>query len=327
MAVAWAGTSVWCRSRTGRSRISARPWPRVGTGERLVWIARDAEIAERVAEELGAWLGDPEAVAVLEPRTALAYERSELVADETAARVAALSAWRSGRARVLVAGVQALLQHTLAPDDLPAEPRRLRSNARVHQDGLLRELLDLGYVPVSEVAGRGEFARRGGIVDIFPPSHPLPIRVEFFGDEIDSLRSFDPTDQRTVATISEAVLLPASEFLLPPGGAASLRERLGRIAARLPERLAADLARFEGATDDLRPATGAGAVDATGATRAMVVGDAAEVWAASLAPATGFDHVPPTTLLLLDEPGDIAEAAEFLWRQADERRARADRGR
>ena len=69
----------------------------------------------------------PESVAVLEPRTALAYERSELVADETAARVAALAAWRSGAARVLVASVQALLQHTIAPADLPAEPRRLQA--------------------------------------------------------------------------------------------------------------------------------------------------------------------------------------------------------
>ena len=214
-------------------------------GERLVWIARDAEIADRVAEELGAWLGDPEAVAVLEPRTALAYERSELVADETAARVAALAAWQSGRARILVAGVQSLLQHTIDPADLPRAPRELRVGSRLHQDALLRELFDLGYVPVSEVAGRGELARRGGIVDVFPPSMALPIRIEFFGDEIDSLRSFDPTDQRTTAAIERAVLLPASEFLLPAGGAAAIRDRLGRAAARLPERLAADLGRFD----------------------------------------------------------------------------------
>ena len=220
------------------------------TGERLAWIARDAEIGDRVAEELGAWLGDPEAVVVLEPRTALAYERSELVADETAARVAALAAWRSGRARVLVAGVQALLQHTLAPDDLPAEPRRLRRGVRLHQDALLRDLFGLGYVPVLEVAGRGEFAKRGGIVDVFPPSLPLPIRIEFFGDEIDSLRAFDPTDQRTVRSVEDAVLLPASEFLLPAGGAAAIRAGLGRAAARLPERLDADLTRFEGAEDE-----------------------------------------------------------------------------
>ncbi|HEY8819158.1 MAG TPA: hypothetical protein VIM25_10125, partial [Candidatus Limnocylindrales bacterium] len=282
-------------------------------GERLVWIARDAEIGDRVAEELGAWLGDPGTVAVLEPRTALAYERSELIADETAARVAALASWRSGRARVLVAGVQALLQHTIDPVDLPDAPREIRLGTRIHQDALLRELYDLGYVPVSEVAGRGESARRGGIVDIFPPSMPLPIRIEFFGDEIDSLRSFDPTDQRTVGTIESAVLLPASEFLLPAGGAGAIRDRLGRAAARLPERLAADLARFD--SEPLETPRGAGS------SRAMAVGDAAEVWAAQLAPATGLDHIGPSTLLVLDEPGDIAEAAEFLWRQADERRA------
>jgi transcription-repair coupling factor (superfamily II helicase) len=286
----------------------------IAIGERIVWIARDAEIGDRVAEELGAWLGDATRVAILEPRTALAYERSELVADETAARVAALAAWRSGRAKVLVASVQALLQHTIAPEDLPAEARELTVGARLHQDSLLRELFDLGYSPVTEVAGRGEFARRGGIVDVFPPSMELPIRIELFGDEIDSLRAFDPTDQRTTDTVDRAVLLPASEFLLPSAGVVAIRERLGKAAARLPERLGTDLARFEGAADDaLRPVTAA-------ASRAVAVGDAAEVWAAHLAPATGLDHIDPGTILILDEPGDIAEAAAFLWRQADERR-------
>ncbi|MEP6638410.1 MAG: transcription-repair coupling factor [Chloroflexota bacterium] len=283
-------------------------------GERLIWIARDAEIGDRVAEELGAWLGDPEAVAVLEPRTALAYERSELIADETAARVAAFAAWQSGRARVLVASVQSLLQRTIDPADLPTAPRELRVGSRLYQDALLRELFDLGYLPVTEVAGRGESARRGGIVDVFPPSMALPVRIEFFGDEIDSLRAFDPTDQRTVGPIDRAVLLPASEFLLPSGGAAAIRSRLGKIAGRLPERLAADLVRFD--TEPLTAAAAAGAE----ASRAMVVGDAAEIWAAHLAPSTGFDHIAPGTLLVLDEPGDIAEAAEFLWHQADERR-------
>ncbi len=287
-------------------------------GERIVWVARDAEIGDRVAEELQAWLGDAASVSVLEPRTALAYERSELVADETAARVAALAAWRAGGARVLVASVQALLQHTIAPDDLPDDALELRVGTRLHLDALLRDLLDLGYSPVAEVAGRGEFARRGGIVDVFPPSMDLPIRIEFFGDEIDSLRSFDPTDQRTIGRIERAVLLPASEFLLPTTGAAAIRERLGRMASRLPERLAGDLARFEGDADDpLRAGT---RTDAPGS-RAVDVGDAAEVWAAQLAPASGLDHIDPGTLLVLDEPGDVAEAAGFLWRQADERRA------
>jgi transcription-repair coupling factor (superfamily II helicase) len=282
----------------------------ITAAERLVWIARDSEIGDRVAEELAAWMGDPEAVAILEPRTALAYERSELVADETAARVAALSAWRTGRAQILVASVQALLQHTIRPDDLPATPRVLRVGARAAQGALVEELLQLGYAPVLEVAGKGELARRGGLLDVFPPSSDLPVRIELFGDEIESLRRFDPTDQRSVGRTDAVTLLPASEFLLP-AGADALRGRLGRVGARLPERLAADLDRL-GATDPRR--------DAAATTRAANVGDAAEVWAPFLAPATGLDHVAAESLLVLDEPADLAEAASFLWRQADERR-------
>jgi transcription-repair coupling factor (superfamily II helicase) len=286
----------------------------LAAGERICWVARDSEVGDRVAEELGAWMGDLAAVAILEPRTALAYERSELVADETAARVAALSAWRSGAARILVASVQALIQHTIAAADLPETPRELRVGARVAQSTLLRELLELGYSPVLEVAGRGEFARRGGLVDVFPPSAELPVRIESFGDEVDSLRAFDPTDQRTVGKVDRVVLLPASEFLVPAGGAEALRERLGSSARRLPERLAADLERILGAADPERQ-------QSRSESRAAAIGDAAEVWAPLLAPATPLDHLGPETLLVLDEPGDLADAAEFLWRQSDERRA------
>ena len=284
-------------------------------GERICWVARDAEIGDRVAEELGAWLGDPALVAVLEPRTSLPYERSELVPDETAARVAALAAWRDGTARVLVASVQALLQSTLAASDLPDRPWILREGSRIGLDALLSELLERGYTPVLEVAGRGELAHRGGIVDVFPPSAELPVRIELFGDEVDSLRSFDPTDQRSVGPVHEITLLPATEFLLPSGGADEIRERLGRRATRLPERLAQDLARFAGDDDADRPSSG------RRAGRALAAGDAAEVWARFVAPATGLDHLGPDALLVLDEPGDLADAADFLWRQADERQA------
>ncbi|HEY3334961.1 MAG TPA: transcription-repair coupling factor, partial [Candidatus Limnocylindrales bacterium] len=299
----------------GAKSYAAAALALVAGGERICWVARDAEIGDRVAEELGAWLGDTALVAVLEPRTSLAYERSELVPDETAARVAALAAWRGGSARVLVASVQALLQATLSPADLPAEVRTLRPGTRIGMDALLGELFERGYAPVLEVAGRGEFARRGGIVDVFPPSAPLPVRIEFFGDEIDSLRAFDPTDQRSVETIRTLTLLPATEFLLPEGGATEVKARLGRLATRLPERLAIDLARFTGeATDPDRP-------PAVTAGRALAAGDAAEVWARLIAPSTGLDHLDPGTLLVLDEPGDLADAAAFLWRQADERHA------
>jgi transcription-repair coupling factor (superfamily II helicase) len=289
-------------------------------GAQACWIARDAEIGDRVADELVAWLGDPDGVAVLEPRSALAYERSELIRDESAARVATLARWKSGRARILVASVQALLQPTIPAADLPARPRVLRRGDRVRQDELLAELLRLGYEPVLEVAGRGEMARRGGLVDLFPAGADLPARIELFGDEIDEIRVFDPTDQRTVRQVEVVELLPATEFLVPAAGIGEIRARLGPLAARLPERLTADLARLEGTgepTGAPRPAESGGA---PAGARALDVGDAAEVWAAVVCAASGLDHLGPETLLVVDEPGEVAAAAEFLWEQAAERR-------
>ncbi|MEA2676569.1 MAG: hypothetical protein QOJ81_710 [Chloroflexota bacterium] len=270
--------------------------------ERLVWIARDSEIADRVAEELAAWLGDPALVVTLEPRTSLAYERSELIRDESAARVATLSDWGSGVPKILVASVQALFQHTLAPADLPAEPVSLKPGQRVAQERVLRELIDLGYEALPEVAGRGEFARRGGIVDVFPAGQPLPVRVEWFGDEIESLRAFDPATQRGLRPVDEVLLLPASEFLLGADAGANLRESLGAAIKKLPTELAADLAHLEQGQ----------------------LADAAEVWAGQLAPATGLDHMADE-IWIIDEPGDVEASTDFLWTQADERRAELEK--
>jgi transcription-repair coupling factor (superfamily II helicase) len=280
------------------------------SGERLLWVARDAETADRSAEELQAWLGDPDKVVVLEPRTALPYERSELVRDETAARVAALATWQRPGAdqaapRILVASVQALVQHTIAPSDLPPQPIRLKPGARVPQRRLMEELVGLGYENVPEVGGRGEFARRGGIVDIFPSGQRLPVRIEFFGDEIESLRAFDPADQRTVGPANEVAILPATEFRLPEGGFGALRASLGPSINKLPEAIAADLARLE--------------ASASADSRAIEPGDAAEVWAGLLAPAAALDHVG-AAIWVVDEPRAVLSAADFLWAQERERR-------
>jgi transcription-repair coupling factor (superfamily II helicase) len=277
----------------------------VASGERIVWIARDAEIADRVAEEFASWLGGPDKVVTLEPRTSLAYERSELIRDESAARVAALSAWRSGVPRVLVASVQALFQHTIAPEALPEQPLTIRQGQRMSQERVLRELIDLGYEALPEVAGRGEFARRGGIVDVFAAGQPLPVRIEWFGDAIESLREFDPANQRGVRPADEIRLLPASEFLVgpgAPGAGPALRAALGAAANRLSPDLSADLARLE---------------------QGQLV-DAAEIWAGYLAPSTGIDHVGDE-VLVIDEPEDVAASADFLWAQSDERRTELEK--
>ncbi|MFO1539465.1 MAG: transcription-repair coupling factor [Chloroflexota bacterium] len=274
------------------------------TDARIVWIARDAEIADRVAEELAVWLGDLAAIVTLEPRTALAWERSELVRDEGAARVAALAAWQrpDGPARILVAGLLALFQRTLPPDALPAEPRILRPGTRIVRDRVLAELAALGYEHVAEVGGRGELTARGDLVDLFAAGQPLPVRIDWFGDEIESIRAFDPADQRSVGPVAEVTLLPASEIVAGLAASDALRPRLGRLGRDLPERLAEDLVRLEAGD----PA------------------DAAEIWGGFLAPASGLDHLGDA-ILVLDEPADLAATASFLRAQADERRLELER--
>ena len=166
---------------------------------------------------------------------------------------------------------------------------RLKVGEEHDRDSILRRLVEIQYTRNDMAFTRGTFRVRGDTLEVFPVYEEHAVRIEFFGDEIDSLRAFDPADQRTVKPADGVVLLPASEFLLPAGGANAIREGLGKAAARLPERLAADLARFEGD----RAQSGATT------TRALHAGDAAEVWAAQLSPATGLDHLPPGTLLVV----------------------------
>ena len=146
----------------------------------------------------------------------------------------------------------------------------------------------------------------------------LPIRIEFFGDEIDSLRSFDPTDQRTTGKVERAVLLPASEFLLPSEGVAAIRDRLGRAASRLSESASAVIWRGSKALPMTRFAPSPNSRASHGPSRSVTPPRCGRRTSrrrpASITSTTG-------TVLILDEPGDIAEAAGFLWRQADERRA------
>ena len=87
-------------------------------------------------------------------------------------------------------------------------------------DALLRSWVEIGYQPADIVVEAGQFSRRGGILDIWPPAEPYPVRLEFFGDEIDTLRRFDPATQRTLKKLEQLLVTPAREVL--PGKAEGL---------------------------------------------------------------------------------------------------------
>src|SRR2546430_1545228 len=102
----------------------------------------------------------------------------------------------------------------------------VRAGDRPSGAGTAAWLFDLGYEPVTEVSEPGAFSRRGGIIDIYPASAEQPARVELFGDEIETLRAFDPVTQRSQSALEELIVLPAREFALE--SAPALAEKLAR---------------------------------------------------------------------------------------------------
>jgi len=113
---------------------------------------------------------------------------------------------------IVVTSVTALLQKTFAPGDLKNRVRSLQRGDQTSPLDLIEWLESQGYEPEAQVTHKGELALRGGIVDIFPPTSPWPVRLEFFGDELESLREFDPLTQVSRGEISSLTLPPAGEL-------------------------------------------------------------------------------------------------------------------
>lgn len=125
---------------------------------------------------------------------------------------------------ILVVSAEALMRRTLPAKILSNRAELLISGEECDRDILLQELTACGYEQVALVQSVGEYSVRGGILDIFPPSfltdgrlHTGPLRLDFFGDTVDSLRGFNPLSQRSVSELEEATLLPASDICYPSG--------------------------------------------------------------------------------------------------------------
>ena len=113
---------------------------------------------------------------------------------------------------IIVASVEALLQRTFSATALSERIRRLRRGESIDPAVLAEWLERQGYEPEAQVNHKGEFAIRGGILDVFPPTGPWPVRLEFFGDDLESVRYFDPVTQISRETLGEVVISPAGEL-------------------------------------------------------------------------------------------------------------------
>ncbi len=262
-------------------------------GAPLLVVVRNDDEAHRLADDLGSWLASGR-VRVLPERAALPLERALPEHEESAQRLEVLGELAGQtRHQVVIGSLLAMAQRTLSPAQLRGARFEVRVGQRVQQRALLTALVAGGYDPVVEVAGVGEFANRGGIVDVWPPGAPDPLRIELFGDEVESVRTFDPMTQGSRRRIEHATLLPASEFL-PAEGWASL----SRHVAATDGALAADLARLEQGD----------------------VAEAAETWAALLTAGPAADHVPSGSHLVLTDGSELQAIAAELDDQAATRR-------
>jgi transcription-repair coupling factor (superfamily II helicase) len=181
----------------------------------IVVVTENLKTQEGVQQDLETWLDTPP---LFYPAWEVFPHEGKLPhADVISERLQTLVALSEsgithGASRIVVASVTALLQKTFQPGDLKSRTRRLRRGDKIAPLDLIEFLEEQAYEPEAQVSQKGEIALRGGIVDVFPPTSPWPLRLEFFGDELESLRHFDPGTQISREEISEMVIPPAGEI-------------------------------------------------------------------------------------------------------------------
>jgi transcription-repair coupling factor (superfamily II helicase) len=208
-------------------------------GGRAIAVVADEAAMRALAETVPLFAPEIE-VLTLPGWDCLPYDRASPALRVTAERLATLSALqaKSDKPQLLVATASAATQRMLTPFRIRQLTRRIAEGERIEREVLVEQLNALGYERVETVAEHGEYAVRGSLIDLFPAGEEMALRLDFFGDEIDSLRRFDPADQRSTDKAKGFTLMPASEALLDPESIkrfrSGYREKFGATATQDP---------------------------------------------------------------------------------------------
>jgi transcription-repair coupling factor (superfamily II helicase) len=283
------------------------PLPFEGRGQRLgeeiaplLVVTSRPDRAVALAEEVAVWLSEPEAVAVFPELDSIPYQHVAPDSQASEQRLELLERLAAGPApRVVIASGLALAQTTIAPRALAESVATLHVGSALVPDAFLERLRTQGYEFVSLVEQPGQASRRGGILDVFPAGAAAPVRIELFGNAVESLRSFDPRTQRSLARLDEVRIGPAQETLIPAGRIAELRSALdfSAMPPEAAEALEAELDAFE-----------------QGDTQA------GSFWLPFLTAATLLDHLPLGARIVVDEPGELIQELADLDAQAEQAR-------
>ncbi|WP_370188694.1 transcription-repair coupling factor [Qipengyuania sp.] len=193
---------------------------------RAVFIAPD-DAAMRGVVDAAAFFAPELEVIEFPAWDSLPYDRASPALSISARRLAALHRLQAGKARaqLVVTTANAVLQRVLTPFRIRESVREFKPGIEIGRESLSLLLQKQGYSRTDTVIDKGEYAVRGSIVDIFPSGMDEALRLDFFGDELESLRSFDPNTQMSTGRLDSHLLLPASEALLDEGSIKRFRSR------------------------------------------------------------------------------------------------------
>ena len=184
-------------------------------GQRLAVVLPDdtaVQAYQRDASALAALVGlNAKRIVVLPALDADPYDDIPPHPEVARERVVAIERLRQDDVDLLLVPVRALLQPLPAPDDWSSWSRTVKKGETLAPDRFILEAMGLGYRRVDTVSAPGDVSRRGGIVDVFPPTSAEPVRIELFGDTVESIRSFDTDHQRSTGQLDAVIIGPAVE--------------------------------------------------------------------------------------------------------------------
>jgi transcription-repair coupling factor (superfamily II helicase) len=303
---------------TGRIRVSGLTptakalllvlWRRVADRPLIVVVNDNRALDDLVpvlrgfAELTGAC--DPESVVSLPARDVLPFQSLSPHPELQEERATALWKIASGKVSIVVSPVAAMAIRQRAADYYADLARTIRRGESLDVDHLLGHLNTVGYLAADVVEMPGEYALRGGILDVYSPEAERPVRIEFFGDEVESIRRFDPASQRSSNPMDEALLLPLTETPVND-------QLLGAIHTRLSGR------RITGNEEIVEDAIRAGGVTTFPG------------WE-FYAPVAGADcsvfDLLPRAAVLLDEPDTLHSEFDRFWSRVEEAHQRSGVG-
>lgn len=270
----------------------------------ILLVTNQINQAEQLYEDLSE-LMDPSLVHMYPVNELIASEMSISSPELRGQRIEALTTWGNDASGILVAPIAALKRLLPSPHDWQAYQLSFIYGEDIQVDTYLTSLVDMGYERTQMVSAPGEFSVRGGIIDIYPVTEAHPIRIELFDEEVDSIRYFDVDTQRSLDTLQEVTILPATEMILRADALQAGADRLEQAYAqtmstyttpeqqeRLQESVARDIERMREGEHFPGIYKYAG----------FLYDD----------PASLLDYVPENGLIILDEMARIQETATQL---------------